>query len=129
MVRWKLRNRSKPAQNTTGETDTAHVETREPSQPINNTTQLVTNEHEEIPVKEYNEVLYPQTAPPKRVSIPTEPRKEPMHRTSWENPSTIEHNVDTIGRKKTEIITLHSQTSDEVERKVDRLLAKKKLER
>lgn len=127
MVRWKLRNRSKSTEDTTGQIDTVHMEMKQ-VQPTD-TTQAEQPEPEEVPVKEYNEVLCSRTTPLKKLSIPTEPKKEPVHRTGWENPSTIERNVDMIGHKKTETMGSHLQTSDEIEKKVDRLIAKKKLKR
>jgi len=127
MARWKLLNRSKSKEDTSSQLDIAHVETKTPTQPTG-TTQPLHNEPEEVPIKEYNEVLYSRTTPLKKQPTPAEPKKEPVRRTNWENPSTIERNVDMIGRKKSETAASHPQPSDEIEKKVDRLLAKKKLE-
>jgi hypothetical protein len=127
MVRWKLLGRSKSKEDTTGQIGTVRVETKTLTQPMK-TVQTMNNEPEEVPAKEYNEILYARSAPLKKQATPIQPKKEPVQRTSWENPNTIERNVDVIGVKKAGTVTSSSQTSDEIEKKVDRILAKKKLE-
>jgi hypothetical protein len=124
MIRWKLRNRSKLTEDTTGQTNISQVETKKQTQ-ATTTIQSV----DEEPVMEYSEVLYAQTTPLKKQPSLIEPKKEPLRRTSWENLEVIGHNVDRIGLKKVEPIASNQQTSNEIEKKVDRLLAKKKLER
>jgi len=77
-----------------------------------------TNEStEETPITEYHETLYSSEHPSKK-------GKETLRRKSWESTSTIEKNVDTIDKKK----TAYKQTSagsNDIERKVDRLLSSK----
>jgi len=82
----------------------------------------------DVPVMEYNEELYAQGTPVKKPQARFESRREPMQQTSWEDPCTIERNVDRIGTKD-ETLATNTQVSDQIERKVDRLIAKKKLER
>jgi hypothetical protein len=125
MVRWKLRNRPKTTEETTDQVPTIRMESEKPA----DATQPEQPELEEEPVKEYNEVLYSQSTPFKKLSTPTEPKKEAVRRAAWENPDLIEQNVDVMGRKKIETRGSHSQTSDEIEKKVDRIIAKKKLGR
>jgi hypothetical protein len=115
-------------ENTTDQIDVVHRETKKPLQ-SRDTTQQERPEPEEAPVKEYNEVLYAQVTPTKKLSLSTQPKKESVQRTSWENPCTIEHSVDRIGMKKEETVASNPQISDQIEKKVDRLIAKKKLER
>jgi hypothetical protein len=84
---------------------------------------------EATPVMEYNVDLYAQSTPVKKVSYAPAPKQEMKQRTSWENPSTIEQNVDKLGAKKAEGLASHPDVSDHIEKKVDRLIAKKKVER
>jgi hypothetical protein len=84
---------------------------------------------EETPVMEYNEDLYAQSTPVRKASYSPELKQEMKQRTSWENPSTIEQNIDRLGTKKAEGLASHPDVSDQIEKKVDRLIAKKKVER
>jgi hypothetical protein len=126
MARWKLRSRSKSTKDTTNPTVVAPVETTNTQQPQTTSPQ----EHpEETPVMEYNMDLYAQSTPVRKVSYAPVPKQEMKQRTSWENPSTIEQNIDRLGTKKTEGLASHPDVSDHIEKKVDRLIAKKKVER
>jgi hypothetical protein len=49
-----------------------------------------------------------------------------LKRTSWESARTIEQNVDTMGRKQTELPGTRTQTSNDTDKKVDFILLKKK---
>jgi len=125
MVRWKLRNRSKSTKDTADQTDVASIKTT-----IQRPQTTSPQEHpEETPVMEYNEDLYAQSTPVRKASYSPEPKQEMKQRTSWENPSTIEQNVDRLGTKKAEGLASHPDVSDHIEKKVDRLIAKKKVER
>ena len=128
MARWKLRSRSKTTKDTDDQVDIVPTETKKPLKP-QETSQQEHPEPEEAPVKEYNEVLYAQSIPVKKVSFSPESKKEPKQRTSWENPSTIEQNVDRIGNTKADAVASNPNVSDQIEKKVDRLIAKKKSER
>lgn len=78
------------------------------------------------PMKDYTETLYSKnTAPKKNKSSEKDEKKQPK-RTSWENPATIEHNIDTMRQRKTEPSDTTLYTSDDINKKVDRLLTKKK---
>jgi len=128
MARWKLKRRSKG----TKETDASVNVTRVKTDPAAQQQPLARQEHpepKEVPVMEYDEELYAQGTSVKKSQPLFESRREPMQRTSWEDPCAIERNVDTIGTKKTGTIATNPQVSDQIERKVDRLIAKKKHER
>jgi len=126
MARWKLKNRSKSTKDTADQNDVAPKEMTTPQQPQTTSPQ----EHpEEAPVMEYTVDLYAQSTPVRKVSYAPTPKQEMKQRTSWENPSTIEQNVDGLGTKKAEGLASHSDVSDHIEKKVDRLIAKKKVER
>lgn len=87
----------------------------------------IREESEEIPIKEYNETLYSKGYIQKKpTTIPSE-RKQSWKRFSWENLVTIEHNVDTIECKETEVSETRIQASDDIDQKVDRTLIKKKV--
>jgi len=126
MARWKLRDRSKSTKETTDQSEVNPKETTTAQQP----QPISQQEHrEETPVMEYSEDLYAQTGPARKPSYTQEPQQEMKYRTSWENPSTIEENVDRIGTRKAEGLSTHPDVSDHIEKKVDRLIAKKKVQR
>jgi hypothetical protein len=125
MARWKLRNRSKSTKDTADQGNVAPMETT-PQQPQTTSPQ----EHpKETPVMEYTVDLYAQSTPARKVSYAPTPKQEMKQRTSWENPSTIELNIDRLGTKKAESLASHPDVSDHIEKKVDRLIAKKKVDR
>ncbi|HVP99908.1 MAG TPA: hypothetical protein VMT57_00140 [Candidatus Thermoplasmatota archaeon] len=124
MARWSILRRSKATKETN--LGSVSLETNTPAQHI--IGQQENPGQKDVPVMEYNEELYAQGTPVKKQQARFESRREPMQRTSWEDPCTIERNVDRIGTKD-ETLATNSQVSDQIERKVDRLIAKKKLER
>ncbi len=126
MARWKLLGRSKATQKTEDQIKTVSTETPATQQPQRISEQ---EHHEETPVMEYNETLYTQTGPVRKPLYPSEPRPEMKYRSSWENPNTIEENVDRIRTRKAEDLSTHPDVDDKIERKVDRLIAKKKVPR
>ena len=128
MVRWKLRSRSKSTKDADGHIEGTPKETTEPLQ-SQEPLRKEPPEPEENPVLDYNEVLYTQPTYVKKGSFSPDPKKEQKQRTSWENPSTVEQNVDRIGITKTETVASNPHVSDHIEKKVDRLIAKKKSER
>jgi hypothetical protein len=128
MARWKVKRRSKATKEIDASNDVVPVVTNPPAQKQN----IVRQEHpepKEVPVMEYDEELYTQGTAVKKPQLSFESRKEPMQRTSWEDPCTIERNVDRFGTKKAGTIASNPQVSDQIEKKVDRLIAKKKLDR
>ena len=126
MARWKLFRKSK---DTKKEADTEvelppFQETKEDIQPTEHEPMESDEKQEDKPVTEYHETLYSEgTAPKKTESTPPE---EPWKRKNWESASTIEKNVDKIDPEKTEHQHKTSEIED-IEHKVDRLLAKKKM--
>ena len=126
MVPWKLFRKSKD----TKEEANREVElppfqeAKEEIQPSEQEPVETEEKQEDKPVTEYHETLYSKgTAPKKTESTPSE---EPWKRKSWENASTIEKNVDKIDPEKSEQQHKTSEIED-IEQKVDRLLAKKKI--
>jgi len=127
MAKWKLFNRSKGKEETPKkvETTTEHIGESE-QKPMKPETK---EESEEIPVKVYNETLYSKGSVHKQPAT-TLPEKKPLlKRTSWESPGTIEHNVDDMGHKQTELPGTQTQTSSDTDKKVDFILLKKKVRR
>ena len=126
MARWKLRGRSKSGNETADQKDTDTTKTETPQQ--TQTTSLQ-EQCEETPVMEYNETLYAQAGPVRKPSYASESRQEMKYRASWENPSTIEENVDRIEKRKVDSLSSHPDVDNQIERKVDRLISKKKVQR
>jgi hypothetical protein len=77
------------------------------------------------PIKEYNETLFSvDIKPAKKYG---DERKEPLKRTSWENPRTIEQNIDTMKKTQSETSGIDMKKDIDVDRKVDQILLKKKM--
>jgi hypothetical protein len=123
MARWKLWGRSKATQETVNQSEVKVMETPPTQQPQPVKQQ---EHHEETPVLEYNETLYSKGSLVKKPTSSQELQQETKYRTTWENPRTIEENVDRIGTRKEEGFSTHPEVSDQIEKKVDRLIAKKK---
>jgi hypothetical protein len=81
---------------------------------------------EEKPIKEYNETLYSKGTVQKQPTTTLPEKKQSFKRTSWESTRTIEQNVDTIGRKQTELPGTPTQTNSDIDNKVDFVLLKNK---
>ena len=88
-----------------------------------------TEESEEVSIKEYNETLYSKDSVQKQPATTLPEKKQALKRTSWESLGTIEHNVDDMGRKQTELPGTRTQTSNDTDKKIDRILSKKKVKR
>ena len=127
MTKWKLFNRSKGKEEASTEVKmaTEHIRGSEEKPKIPETSK----ESEELPIKEYNETLYSMGSVQKQPATTLPEKKQPLKRTSWESPGTIEHNVDDMGRKQTELPGTRTQTSSDTDKKVDRILSKKKVRR
>jgi hypothetical protein len=124
MARWNLLSRSKSKKDTANQAHVAPIETTKQQPQITSSQE----QPEEVPVMEYNEDLYAQSTPARKVSFSSEPTQALKQRTSWENPSTIEQNVDRIGVRKTDTVASNKDVGDQIEKKVDRLVAKKKFQ-
>ena len=85
-----------------------------------------TEQPKEQPITEHHETLYTKGDEPKQEKKAAQPRETPWRRTSWENPETIEKNIDTL-EKNPKKDSQKSYDSLDIEEKVDRLIAKKKI--
>ena len=124
MAKWKLFNRLKGKKDAPTEVEMTPEHSGESKEKpkIPETRE----EPEELPIKEYNETLYSKGSVQKQPSMTVPEKKQPLKRTSWESARTIEQNVDTMGRKQTELPGTRTQTSSDTDKKVDFILLKKK---
>jgi hypothetical protein len=127
VAKWKLFNRSKGKEeaNTEVEMTTKHIGESEEKPNIPETRE----KSEEMPIKEYNETLYSKDSVQKQPATTLPEKKQPLKRTSWESPGTIEHNVDDMERKQTKLSGTRTQTRNDTDKKVDRILSKKNVRR
>jgi hypothetical protein len=123
LSKWKLWNRPKGKEAMQTEVEPTQDITTKPVQQ----TQDRSSEQNEAPIMEYNETLYSRNSSVKPEKKPGVETKEPLKRTSWESPRTIEQNIDTMKKTQPETLAPCSQDSDNIEKKVDQLLLKKKL--
>ena len=100
-------------------------ESKEVLQPEPETIDETSEETEELPVTDYHETLYSSGHAPKKSTTPPKTDEKPWKQKSWESAYTIEKNVDDIGKKKIDY-TEKTFESRDVNKKVDRLLSKKK---
>jgi len=124
VAKWKLFNRLKGKKDAPTEVEMTpeHSGESEEKPKIPETRE----EPEDGPIKEYNETLYSKGSVQKQPSMTVPEKKQPLKRTSWESARTIEQNVDTMGRKQTELPGTRTQTSSDTDKKVDFILLKKK---
>ena len=127
MAKWKLFNRSKGKEEAPTEVQitTEHIGESEEKPKILETRE----ELEEVPIKEYNETLYPKGSVQKKPATTFQEKTQPLKRTSWENAKTIEQNIDTMGRNQKEQPRTQTQTSNDTDKKVGFILLKKKVKR
>jgi len=125
VAKWKLFNRSKGKEEAPTEVEMTTEHIRESEEKLN--IPETRGEAEEVPIKEYNETLYSKGSVQKQPATTLPEKKRPLKRTSWESLGTIEHNVDDIGRKQTELPGTRTQTSNDTDKKVDFILLKKKV--
>jgi len=124
VAKWKLFNRLKGKKDAPTEVEMTpeHSGESEEKPKIPETRE----EPEDGPIKEYNETLYSKGSVQKQPSMTVPEKKQPLKRTSWESARTIEQNVDTMGRKQTELPGTRTQTISDTDKKVDFILLKKK---
>lgn len=84
------------------------------------------DEPKETPIKEYNETLYSIGSEEKKHSATAPDKKQFLKRTSWENSDTIEQNIDHMKRRQADSTTRNTQDTEDVDKKVDFILLKKK---
>jgi hypothetical protein len=80
----------------------------------------------ETPIKEYDETLYSKGSEQNQPSKAGLEKKKPLRRTSWENADLIEENIDSMRRRQTEATSGSPQDRDDIDKKVDYILLKKK---
>jgi hypothetical protein len=85
----------------------------------------IKEEFEDRPIKEYNETLYSKGSGQKQPLYISD-RKQSLKRTSWEDSKTIELNIDNMGRRLLRPSGSSIKTQDDTDKKVDRILLKKK---
>ncbi len=126
MAKWKLfgKSKSKKEENI-NEVEIPVQESEEISQQEPETIDETNEETEELPVTDYHETLYSNGHAPKKSTIPPKTSEKPWKRRSWESPHAIEKNIDDIGKKKIDYTEKSSESFD-TDKKVDRLLSKKK---
>jgi hypothetical protein len=123
LAKWKLFHRSKGKEELPGkvETTSEYIEKREEKK-----LDLPSGQ-ESTPIKEYNETLFSMDSSLKPAKKYSGEGKEPLKRTSWENPRTIEQNIDTMKKTHSEASGIDSRKDIDVDRKVDQILLKKKM--
>jgi hypothetical protein len=121
LSKWKLFRRSKENEMTPTETTKTQATT---SEKIEEKTVPDTPEPEKTPIMEYNETLYSAGSSKRPERKYEEERRELPRRVSWESPRTIEQNIDSMKKTRTEEI--YSQRDTNVEKKVDQIFLKKK---
>jgi hypothetical protein len=123
VAKWKLFKRSKThdESNTEKKTTTIYLNTSEkkPSAQI--------PPQKSKPVTEYNETLFSRDTPTKKEKKPGEEIREPVKRTSWENPKTIERNIDTMNKTRPQPYRGYSKEDVDLDKKIDQILSKKKM--
>jgi hypothetical protein len=125
VVKWKLFNRLKGKQEspTEVEMNTKCKGESEEKPKIPETRE----ESKDVSIKEYNETLYSKDSVQKEPATMLPEKKQSLKRTSWESLGTIEHNVDDMGRKQIELQGTRTKTSNDTDKKIDRILFKKKV--
>jgi hypothetical protein len=125
VVKGKLFNRLKGKQEspTVVEMNTKHIGESEEKPKISETRE----ESQKVLIKEYNETLYSKDSVQKKPASTLPKNEQPLKRTSWESLGTIEHNVDDIGRKQIELPGTRTQMSNDIDKKIDFILSKKKV--
>ena len=127
MTKWKLFKKSKIQEGTYAELEMVPDETKDPKK-TEETPPIVKEETQVAPVKEYTEVLYSRNAAQKQPTSAVVEKREQLKRTSWESPSTIEHNVDAMKKQPPESNGSGTQSNTVIDKTVDRILSKKKME-
>jgi hypothetical protein len=109
---WKLFDRFKAKEEVPIEVQTATEHIGEP---------------EEISIEVYNETLYSKGFIQKQPTATLPEKKQSLKRSSWESLGTIEHKIDVMGCKQTEVLETRKQTSVDTNKKVDSILPKIKV--
>jgi hypothetical protein len=123
LQKWKIFNRSKEKKDGSIEVEmrTQHVGESEEKPKIPE----IREESVVRPIKVYNETLYSKGFVQKKPATTLPQKKQLSKRSSWESLGTIEHYVDDMECKQTEVTGNRTQTSDDIDQKVDRILSKK----
>jgi len=125
LPKWKIFSRLKEEKYTSTGFE-ARTEQVGESEERSKTSEL-REESEEMSVKVYNETLYSEGFIQKKPTTRSIERKQPSKRLSWENLVTIEHNIDAIECKKTEVRGTRMQVSDDIDQEIDRIFSQTKI--
>jgi len=124
LAKWKLfdqsKNKEDAEKNHEAPPEQSDELTEKPTMPS------LREESKERPIKEYNETLYAKDAGQKPSQTPSFERKQTIRRTSWESSEMIEHNIDSLAGKQREVAGDAQQKGNDVNKKVDFILIKKK---
>jgi len=121
LPKWNLFRKSKEKETTPPQTAT----TQENTDKAEEKTVTTPPEPEKTPLMEYNETLYSADSSKRPERRYEEEHRVPLKRTTWESPRTIEQNIDTMRKTRTEEI--YSPKDADVEKKVDQIFLKKKI--
>jgi hypothetical protein len=122
LPKWKLLNWSKGKEDVTTE-----IETTTEQIEVSEKKLMIPETREEVSIKAYNETLYSNGFIQKKPATMLQEKKQPLKRSSWESLGTIEHNVDDMEYKQTEVIGIITQTGNATDQKVDRIFFKRKI--
>ena len=121
MVKWKLFNTKKEPQQP--KTKEIEVEPRDEivTKPDNEIIEENNEEHQELPILDYEETLYSKDVRRKFPEKKEEIVSKQWKRTSWESVGTIEENIDSLNQRKFSRMV----KGGAVEKKLDKILEKK----
>ncbi|VVB61370.1 Uncharacterised protein [uncultured archaeon] len=125
LSKWKLFNRSKGKKEVPTEIEktTEHIKESMEKPKISKTKE----ESQEVTNKVYSETLYSKGFEQKKPAQTLPQKKQSSKRSSWESLGTIEHYIDNMESKQTEVIGTRTQTSNDIDQKIDRILSKKNI--
>ena len=130
MSRWKLFNRLRLKKESTEENIPSTKNGEKIEREQNYATVEIRQKPEEEKSIEYNETLQStkDTYRSKEEEIPVRTSKGAWIRSTWEDIATIEKNIDNmdISRREEKYNIYSSESIDDVEKKVDKLLSKRK---
>jgi len=124
LARWKLFNWLKKKEQPHAENEITTEEKIEYSEKQDKSE--TQKKQTETPIKEYDETLYSKGSEQKQPSTASHEKRRPLKRTSWENANTIEENIDGMKRNQTQSNACSDQDKEDIDKKVDYILLKKK---
>jgi hypothetical protein len=127
LPKWKLFNQFKGKEEAPIEVETTTENIGEPTE--KSKIPKSREKSEEITIKVYDETLYSEDNRQKHSPATFLEKKQLLKRSNWESLGTIEHKIDNMGYKQTEIPETRKQTSVNTNKKVDRVLSQTKVRR